>query len=68
MLPLIVALRDSERFRPIVVSTGQHAALVEDVLAIGDVTPDVTFDLLQGPRTLNDLFSQVMDNFGRFFT
>jgi UDP-N-acetylglucosamine 2-epimerase (non-hydrolysing) len=68
MLPLIVALRESERFRPIVISTGQHAAMVEEVLAIGDVVPDVTFDLPPGPRTLNDLFAQVVDNFGRYFT
>ncbi|MDO8381709.1 MAG: UDP-N-acetylglucosamine 2-epimerase (non-hydrolyzing) [Microbacterium sp.] len=60
MLPLIVAVRDSTRFEPIVVSTGQHAELVAHVLAIGGITPDVTFDLPPAPRTLNTLFSAVL--------
>jgi hypothetical protein len=60
MLPLIVAVRDSTRFQPIVVSTGQHAELVAHVLAIGGITPDVTFDLPPAPRTLNTLFSAVL--------
>ena len=66
MLPLIVALRDSAAFRPVVVSTGQHAELVADVLAIGGVTPDVTFSLPQGPRSLNALFAHVLERMERF--
>lgn len=60
MLPLISAVRDSEWFHPIVVSTGQHAELVEEVLAIDGLRPDVTFDMPKGPRGLNELFAKVM--------
>lgn len=66
MLPLIVALRDSAAFRPVVVSTGQHAELVADVLAIGGVAPDVTFPLPQGPRSLNALFAHVLERMELF--
>lgn len=68
MLPLIVAARDHEGFEPIVVSTGQHAAMVAEVLAIGGITPDVTFALPDGPRTLNDLFSFVVTQVQTYVT
>jgi UDP-N-acetylglucosamine 2-epimerase (non-hydrolysing) len=67
MLPLIVAARRDSRFRPVVVSTGQHAELVREVLALGGVEPDVTFDRPAGNYTLNDLFSHVMSQFDAFF-
>ncbi|WP_243073547.1 non-hydrolyzing UDP-N-acetylglucosamine 2-epimerase [Microbacterium sp. SS28] len=60
MLPLIAAMRDSDWFHPIVVSTGQHAELVAQVLAIDGIVPDVTFDMPKGPRGLNELFAKVM--------
>jgi len=60
MLPLIAAMRDSARFEPVVVSTGQHPQLVAEVLAIDGITPDVTFELPSGPRSLNDLFAAIL--------
>ncbi|GAA1958289.1 non-hydrolyzing UDP-N-acetylglucosamine 2-epimerase [Microbacterium deminutum] len=66
MLPLVAAVRDSARFRPIVVSTGQHAELVADVLAIDGIVPDVTFPLPHGPRGLNRLFAHVLTELERF--
>ncbi len=66
MLPLIAAVRASARFEPIVVSTGQHAGLVAEVLAIAGIVPDVTFDLPVGPRSLNDLFAHVLTGLERY--
>ena len=60
MLPLIVAMRDSTHFEPVVVSTGQHAEMVAAVLSIGDIRPDVEFELPTGPRSLNDLFAFIL--------
>ena len=34
MLPLIVAARDHDGYEPVVVSTGQHAEMVAEVLAM----------------------------------
>lgn len=67
MLPVIVAFRDSDRYAPIVVSTGQHATLVAEVLAIAGITPDITFALPPAPRTLNQLFAHVVTEFERWF-
>lgn len=60
MMPLIRAFQDSPRVRPVVVSTGQHAELVEDVLALAGTRPDITLTLSPTRRSLNDLFAEVM--------
>jgi UDP-N-acetylglucosamine 2-epimerase (non-hydrolysing) len=67
MLPVILAAREDPDFHPVVVSTGQHAELVREVLALGDVEPDVTFDSLTGAYGLNDLFSHVLTSFDAWF-
>jgi len=59
MLPVIMAFRDRGRFTPVVVSTGQHARMVREVLALGGIRPDVEFDELTGRRSLNGLFAHV---------
>jgi len=68
MFPVILALRASSNFVPVVVTTGQHAHLVDPVLAMAGITPD--FDLAVGRTglTLNELVSTViakLDNFCR---
>ena len=43
MVPVVLALRASANFVPVVVTTGQHTDLVDPVLALADLTSD--FDL-----------------------
>ncbi|HYN65383.1 MAG TPA: UDP-N-acetylglucosamine 2-epimerase (non-hydrolyzing) [Ornithinibacter sp.] len=66
MLPIVAALRQSRHLDPVVVATGQHPGVVEDVLALAGERPDV--DLGVGGRglTLNGLVSAVMTSFERF--
>src|SRR4029077_7788661 len=40
MLPVVLALRASEWFEPVVVTTGQHRDLVDPILELGGVVPD----------------------------
>ena len=42
LIPIILALRESERFRPIVVSTGQHDLMVREVFKLAGIWADVT--------------------------
>src|SRR6201996_9392712 len=42
LVSLILALRESENYNPIVVSTGQHNRLVEYIFELADIKPDVT--------------------------
>ena len=40
LVPVILALRASELFRPVVLSSGQHHAMVTEVLALAGIVPD----------------------------
>jgi len=42
LVSLILALRESENYNPIVVSTGQHNRLVEYIFELAEIKPDVT--------------------------
>lgn len=68
MMPVILAIKQSEQLTPVVVSTGQHAELVADVLGFVGITPDVTLTIAEEDRTLNGLFSAVMRGFSGFVT
>ena len=67
MLPLIRAFRESSRFGAFVVSTGQHAALVAEVLALGDIRPDMTLPSGAPGRGLNRLFADVLEGMSGVF-
>ena len=61
MFPLVHALDASERFRPVVITTGQHADLVKPILDLAGIEPD--YDLMVGHAdlTLNELVMNVVD-------
>ncbi|HEY1238318.1 MAG TPA: UDP-N-acetylglucosamine 2-epimerase, partial [Solirubrobacterales bacterium] len=66
LVPLILAMRKSEYYEPIVVSTGQHQRLVQFIFDLADITPDVT--LWAGSRRsyLNERVATVMGRFEDF--
>ena len=71
MLPVVMELQRSDSLEPIVVSTGQHSEMVREILAFGDVSPDVNLEASPA-RSLNGLVCEVMRRFeefcdGRFF-
>lgn len=68
MVPVIRAFENSTRVRPIVISTGQHAQLVAQVLRFADIVPDVTLTIRDDERTLNGLFAAVMRGFAQYVT
>ena len=66
MLPLVASLRQSRHLDPVVVATGQHPGVVEDVLALAGEAPDVNLGVGGRGLTLNGLVSAVMTSFERF--
>jgi UDP-N-acetylglucosamine 2-epimerase (non-hydrolysing) len=66
LVPLILAMRESDYYEPIVVSTGQHLAMVQFIFDLADITPDVT--LWAGSRRshLNERVATVMERFEDF--
>ena len=63
LVPLILAMRDSRTLTPVVVSSGQHHDMVQEVLALAGITPDV--DLWVGFRhsSLNSRVAAFMRRF-----
>lgn len=66
LVPVILAMRESRYYEPIVVSTGQHNRLVEYIFELADIKPDVT--LWAGSRRahLNERVASVMQRFEDF--
>lgn len=67
MLPVVMALRDSDLLQPIVVSTGQHGEMVHDVLGLGGVSVDVDLGI-RSTGSLNQLVADVMHGFDEWLT
>src|SRR4249920_266010 len=42
LIPIILALRESERFKPVVVTTGQHDLMVREIFKLAGIWADVT--------------------------
>ena len=66
MVPVILALKESNAFRPVVLSTGQHTHMVQQVLALADIRVDAVLGGDGGAAGLNGLFPAVMTGFERF--
>ena len=66
MLPVVLALRRSTWFAPVVVATGQHRDLVAPVLELAGITPDIDLEVGHPGLTLNELVSSVMTRLDAF--
>jgi len=66
LVPIILALRESRYYEPIVVSTGQHNRLVEYIFELADIKPDVTLWAGSRRANLNERVASVMQRFEDF--
>ena len=58
--PLIKALQNDERFETVVVSTGQHKEMLEQVNAMFQIVPDHDLGLMKPGQQLNELVSRAL--------
>src|ERR1700712_245930 len=66
LVSLILALRASENYTPIVVSTGQHNRLVEYIFELAEIKPDVTLWAGSRRAALNERVASGMQRFEDF--
>lgn len=65
LVPIILALRESASLHPLVISTGQHHDLVQEIFGLAGIQTDV--ELWTGPRRgLNEKVTTVMQRFEDF--
>lgn len=60
MAPLIKALRSEEWARVTVLATAQHRGLLDQVLSLFKVSPDVDLDIMRANQTLPELTSRLI--------
>jgi UDP-N-acetylglucosamine 2-epimerase (non-hydrolysing) len=66
LVPIIVALRKSEHYEPLVISTGQHNRMVEYIFELADIKPDVTLWAGSRRAQLNERVAAVLQRFEDF--
>jgi UDP-N-acetylglucosamine 2-epimerase (non-hydrolysing) len=66
LLPIILALQESESFKPVVVTTGQHDRMVREVFKMAGVWADVTLWVGDAHAGLSERVSSVMLRFDDF--
>lgn len=60
MAPVIARLRASEDFAPIVVVTGQHREMLDQVLRLFGIIPDRDLDIMLPEQSLFDITSRIL--------
>ncbi len=68
LVPIILALRDSDSYQPVVVSTGQHHQMVADVFALAGITVDVELWVAGTGGRLNEIVAAVLRRFEGYCT
>ncbi len=66
LAPLILALRESECFHPVVISTGQHHKMVAEVFALAGIETDAELWIGSAHAPLNERVPEVMRRFEDF--
>lgn len=60
MAPVILAMKDSDVLDPIVVSTGQHREMLDQVNEVFGITPDMDLDIFEPGQSLNVMLSKII--------
>jgi UDP-N-acetylglucosamine 2-epimerase (non-hydrolysing) len=68
LVPIILALRDSPSYQPVVVSTGQHHEMVDEIFALANIEADVQLWAGDNRARLNERVPTVMRRFEDFCT
>ncbi len=62
MAPVVLELMNRpDEFEPVVISTGQHRQMLDQVLEVFDVNTDIELDLMRHNQTLNGLTRRILE-------
>lgn len=65
MAPVVRHLRASAEFIPIVVTTGQHREMLDQVIRLFGITPDVDLDIMRPEQSLVDVATRALTGLSR---
>jgi UDP-N-acetylglucosamine 2-epimerase (non-hydrolysing) len=61
LAPLVLALRESDLFEPLVVATAQHRDMLDEALTVFGITPDVDLDLFEHGQSLPQIAARALE-------
>ncbi len=64
MFPVVQALREAGRFDVRVAVTAQHREMLDQVLQMAEIVPDIDLDLMQPGQSLDALAARIVTRFG----
>jgi UDP-N-acetylglucosamine 2-epimerase (non-hydrolysing) len=64
MFPVVFALRETGQFDVCVAVTAQHREMLDAVLAMAGIEPDIDLDLMQPGQSLDALSARIVTRFG----
>jgi UDP-N-acetylglucosamine 2-epimerase (non-hydrolysing) len=64
MAPVVFALRESRRFVPLLLSTGQHRSMLDQALGTFGLVPDVDLGVMRPDQGLDDLLGRLVPAIG----
>ncbi|MDR5682925.1 MAG: UDP-N-acetylglucosamine 2-epimerase (non-hydrolyzing) [Armatimonadota bacterium] len=67
MAPVVQALRGDPAFRTILVATAQHREMLDQVLPLFDLAPDVDLDVMRPHQTLTEITTRTLDRLDEVF-
>jgi len=67
LAPVVLALQDCAGFKPVVVSTGQHPGLVDEVLGLFGIVPDISLKAFSQGQSLSSLTARLLEQFEPVF-
>jgi UDP-N-acetylglucosamine 2-epimerase (non-hydrolysing) len=61
LLPVYMALKKSSKIEAILISTGQHKEMLQQVFELFNVKPDTQLSVMEPNQSVNRLFSKILD-------
>ena len=61
LAPVVLALRDAPGFEPVVAVTAQHREMLDQVLDLFDIVPDVDLDIIKERQTLTGVTVRALE-------
>lgn len=65
LFPLIRILHDDPRFEPLIIVTGQHKAMLDQVLGMANIKPDYNLKIMEPGQTLDGVTSHLIVEVGK---
>lgn len=67
LAPVVRGLHDSDRLRPVVVVSGQHREMLDQVNRLFDIAPDHDLDIITPGQTLTEITTRALAGYSEFF-